>query len=73
MLPMKKFLFIGLVVLFCSCDNEEPVSYSYLALGDSYTIGEGVTAEERWPDQLAERLSSNGMAVRKPVVIARTG
>ena len=24
----------------------------YLALGDSYTIGEGVAAEQRWPEQL---------------------
>ena len=28
----------------------------YVALGDSYTIGTSVTEEERWPNQLAERL-----------------
>ena len=28
----------------------------YVALGDSYTIGTSVAAEERWPDQLVERL-----------------
>ncbi len=31
----------------------------YLALGDSYTIGESVPAEERWPDQLARLLAAD--------------
>ena len=29
----------------------------YVALGDSYTIGTAVREEERWPNQLAERLA----------------
>lgn len=29
---------------------------SYVALGDSYTIGTGVRAAERWPDQLVARV-----------------
>ena len=32
--------------------------YRYLALGDSYTIGESVSAEERWPNQLAKHLEA---------------
>ena len=28
----------------------------YLALGDSYTIGEAVTPSARWPNQLVEAL-----------------
>lgn len=44
----------------------------YLALGDSYTIGESVPAEERWPYQLAKRLISEGLPV-EVTVIARTG
>ncbi|HEY6608186.1 MAG TPA: SGNH/GDSL hydrolase family protein [Candidatus Limnocylindria bacterium] len=28
----------------------------YVALGDSYTIGTSVSADERWPDQLVDRL-----------------
>ena len=45
----------------------------YLALGDSYTIGEGVGADERWPDQLAALLRGQGMAVGPPEIVARTG
>ena len=45
----------------------------FLALGDSYTIGEGVDAEERWPAQLARRLRAQGIAIGEPEVIARTG
>lgn len=42
----------------------------YLALGDSYTISEGVAPEDRWPEQLATRL---GDRVGAPEVIAVTG
>lgn len=45
----------------------------YLALGDSYTIGESVAEGERWPNQLAALLSSRGMPVEKPTIIATTG
>jgi lysophospholipase L1-like esterase len=45
----------------------------FLALGDSYTIGESVRPEERWPMQLAVRLREEGIAVADPVIIARTG
>jgi lysophospholipase L1-like esterase len=45
----------------------------YLALGDSYTIGEGVTAEARWPLQLVELLRQGGMRVEDPIIVARTG
>ncbi len=46
---------------------------TYLALGDSYTIGESVPQEERWPVQLAKSLSNAGLAVSTPKIIARTG
>ena len=36
----------------------EPVRY--VALGDSYTIGTSVEADERWPNQLVERLRPPG-------------
>ena len=44
----------------------------YLALGDSYTIGEAVPASERWPEQLATGLRATGRAVSVDVV-ATTG
>jgi lysophospholipase L1-like esterase len=45
----------------------------YLALGDSYTIGEGVEEESRWPNQLALKLKSLNMGVDKVEIIATTG
>jgi lysophospholipase L1-like esterase len=46
---------------------------SYLALGDSYTIGEGVAEQGRWPVQLAVALRSEGIALADPRIIATTG
>ena len=45
----------------------------YLALGDSYTIGESVAAHERFPYLTAGLLRTNGLSVDDPVYIARTG
>jgi len=45
----------------------------YLALGDSYTIGEGVAAEDRWPAQLVRLLREGGTQIADPQIIARTG
>ncbi|MCK7594385.1 SGNH/GDSL hydrolase family protein [Pseudomarimonas salicorniae] len=45
----------------------------YLALGDSYTIGEAVEEGGRWPVQLVARLGRDGIAVSEPRIIARTG
>jgi lysophospholipase L1-like esterase len=44
-----------------------------LALGDSYTIGEGIATDGRWPDQLAAALRKTGSAVAAPEIIAKTG
>lgn len=46
---------------------------TYLALGDSYTIGEGVSEPERWPVQVAASLRSHGIAISSPDIIAQTG
>lgn len=46
---------------------------SYLALGDSYSIGEGVEAASRWPMQLALALRREGIAIADPRIIATTG
>ena len=44
-----------------------------LALGDSYTIGEGVAESERWPVRLAAMMRAAGASVAEPIIIARTG
>lgn len=46
---------------------------SFLALGDSYTIGESVASDQRWPVMLARRLRSSGIEIQKPRIIAETG
>ena len=47
--------------------------YSFLSLGDSYTIGESVSEKDRWSVQLAALLRQNGVDVGNPDIIARTG
>ena len=45
----------------------------YLALGDSYTIGEAVPAHERWPLELVRRLRRRGVVMDEPRMLAVTG
>lgn len=45
----------------------------FLALGDSYTIGEAVAAHERWPAVLAQMLRRAGTPLDEPQVVAVTG
>ncbi|TBW28353.1 SGNH/GDSL hydrolase family protein [Gramella sp. KN1008] len=79
---MKKFYLSLLSVLVLSCsstmdvrNNEEPEDpkYTYLALGDSYTIGESVVETQRWPVQLAEQLRGRGYKMAAPKIVAKTG
>ncbi len=46
---------------------------TYLALGDSYTIGEAVSAAESFPYQLKEALLKQGHSVESINIIAQTG
>lgn len=45
----------------------------YLALGDSYTIGEGAGHADRWPVQLAALARAQGLPLAEPDIIAHTG
>lgn len=77
---MKYLLSILLLFLF-SCEsssqniqsNTMTNGLSYLAWGDSYTIGESVAENERWPVQLSKSLTKSGLEVASPQIIARTG
>ena len=53
--------------------TQDARSLRYLALGDSYTIGEGVAAHERWPTLLARALEKSGFALVEVQIVARTG
>jgi len=77
-------LFIG-VVMFAGCKKQgaenttklvntpDTTTQHYLALGDSYTIGQSVTPSESYPIQLADALTMAGFKVPAPTIIATTG
>ena len=67
---MKKFLILILLLPIISFGQTKDLNYSYLALGDSYTIGESVKESERWPVQLSNSLRNK---LNKPVIIAKSG
>lgn len=56
-----------LIILFAQFFSTQPET-KFLALGDSYTIGESVAESERWPNQLAAKLK-----IEQPRIIATTG
>ncbi len=80
---MKTMSMLLLLLLTAStlvgCRQEDPLpagdpdSLSYLALGDSYTIGESVAEDERWPVQLAAAMRQEGADIADPEIVARTG
>lgn len=51
----------------------DSVNKKYLALGDSYTIGQSVSVNERFPYLIVEALRQNGVAVNDPQYLATTG
>jgi lysophospholipase L1-like esterase len=46
---------------------------TYLALGDSYTIGQSVAEEDRFPVILSNLLNERGILFELPQIVARTG
>lgn len=54
-------------------ENSEMDTLTYLALGDSYTIGESVPQSDRWPVQLVAKLNELGDTIAQPQIIAKTG
>ncbi|MBU2019311.1 MAG: SGNH/GDSL hydrolase family protein [Bacteroidetes bacterium] len=67
-------LFLTLISA-CSMSKEKKNlnAVSYLALGDSYTIGESVDENLRWPNQLVTWLRKEGIAINDAEIIAKTG
>jgi len=83
---MKRATILLLLLFFtlsCSSDDDSQevtvdpdtpsASFKYLALGDSYTIGQGVNESGRWPNQLSTQLILNGIDVEETKIIAQTG
>ncbi len=80
---MQLLLSISIVLFMLGCSSasnksqtpleEQKIKMSYLALGDSYTIGESVEESLRWPVQLSRGLSKEGIEIEDPRIIATTG
>jgi len=71
-------LLLALLSLFFSCNSSPKKSdpeteRHYLALGDSYTIGESVPSEDNFPHQLVKQANSKGFHYSEPEIIATTG
>lgn len=64
------FLLIFIVAMKHPLQTKE---YSYLALGDSYTIGEKVAPEESFPHQATTLLRKSGFDFKAPRIVAKTG
>jgi len=81
---MMRSIIIILLSLFFSCNKKTVAptvsvpptltpAKTYLALGDSYTIGQSVAANERFPAQTVSLLKQQGINLNDPVYIAQTG
>ncbi len=51
----------------------QKTNYSYLALGDSYTIGEKVEEKDNFPNQTVSILNESKKRFNDPTIIAKTG
>lgn len=54
-------------------EEPENKNISYLALGDSYTIGTSVDMADRWPVQLARELVDDSITVTEQRIVATNG
>ena len=86
-MDLSLYLLIALLLTSCTTASSLPTETSvpmlnqettsmpkirYLALGDSYTIGEKVPERDRWSNQLEKLLEGNGI-YSDVTIIARTG
>ncbi len=76
------YFFLTLSIIFLNHSSEtlikensnSPVrTIRYLALGDSYTIGESVPSEQNYPHLLEKDLIQKGLNLKETKIIAKTG
>lgn len=83
---MKITAIILSIIVLLSCEKNSPKNMdnsssinpdlnesAYLAIGDSYTIGEAVSLQNSFPYQLSNSMKNNGLDLGKPYIIAKTG
>lgn len=68
-------IIIAIIVLISNGKIEagEIKAFKYVAVGDSYTIGEGVYQEDSWPFQLTQKLSEAGIPIKLTANPSQTG
>ncbi|HET8804392.1 MAG TPA: SGNH/GDSL hydrolase family protein [Aequorivita sp.] len=75
----SKIAISALVLLLVSCgisktkNPSEKVAYKYLALGDSYTIGESVCRDCNYPKQFTDSFNQTSNEKTSVKIIAKTG
>lgn len=69
-------LIVGLIIMnnvFFQDKKTDPDTVRYVALGDSYTIGEGASTDEAWPEVLTKHLKDEGIKIELVANPAVTG
>ena len=66
------FLFLSFYLMSIMETNAQK-TLSYLALGDSYTIGERLPLEDNFPHQTVALLRKKGISITDPEIVAKTG
>jgi lysophospholipase L1-like esterase len=83
-MKMKSFIItfcsFPVILIFSCAKNKYPFqmteskkTYSYLALGDSYTIGQSVLSSENFPNQTVQLLNQQNCNFKSPEILATTG
>jgi acyl-CoA thioesterase I len=69
------FFIITIMTSFINVELEakEIKAIKYVAIGDSYTIGEGITEENSWPSQLTQKLNEAGIPITLTANPSQTG
>ena len=72
--------FVLILIFSCTKDkyplpmiDQTKISYAYLALGDSYTIGESVPAPDNFPNQTVLLLKNAAYDLKPAEILAKTG
>ena len=66
------FLFLSFYLINMT-ETAAQKTLSYLALGDSYTIGESLPLEDNFPHQTVALLRKKRMLIADPEIVAKTG
>lgn len=69
----QKILLFLLFLSFVNPGYMQNKTITYLALGDSYTIGESVLLNQNFPGQTVSLLKKAGINIDEPTIIAKTG